>query len=141
MDTDKIMKTFETRKKVTGKALTDLYKIMNWITDNVDNVNVQNKEHKIHARISFFNSENRMVKYGTEPEEGFALYLQVVNGTCGLWYDSYGYGPDREASKGDIDYISLAEAIQALKALIEKLETIPTRESIGNEIARIAALI
>jgi len=131
MNTQKIINIFETRKRVTDKAFNDLYDIMQWITETVDNVNVFTEK-----TISY-RASNRCSDYGTwhKSSEYENMYLAIYEGRCGLYYVIDGYY--MYAEKSDIDYINLAETIKALHALLIKLEEIGTRENSSNSISKI----
>jgi hypothetical protein len=140
MDTQKIIANFETRKRVTGKALDDLFSIMKWITETVDDINIST-EKEITMRASEMNDGN-MKYYGTHPDDATTFSIRIIRGKCHIYYNcGYGYNDECWFAKSDIDYINLAEAIVAMTALITKLETIETRENSSGEISRIASLI
>jgi hypothetical protein len=139
MNTQKIVEVFSERKNNTEKAITDLFRIMSWITEQVDNVTVKNSV-SIHFRAS-----GNCTDYGTwkKDSDNTSLYLQVVEGTCGLYYydgdDEY-YG-HHCFEKWNVDYINLADVQKALSALLEKLETFPTRKESAERLHALAKLI
>jgi len=130
MNTQKIINIFETRKRVTDKAFNDLYDIMQWITETVDNVNVFTEK-----TISYRASNGAQFGTWHRNSADENMFLAVRHGKCGLYYDAqYEY---IYAEKSDIDYINLAETVEALHALFSKLEEIGTRENSSNSIAKI----
>ena len=139
MNTQKIVEVFHERKNNTEKAMTDLFRIMDWITENTDNVTIKNPE-PIH-----FRAHGNYTDYGTwkRASEDSSLFLQIIEGTCGLYYydcdDEY-YG-HHCFDKWNIDYINLADVQKALSAIIDKLETFPTRKESVDRLHSLAELL
>lgn len=136
MDTNKIIKRFETRKRVTKKALEDLQAIFKWIEKIMDNTNFVVRNQFLGLRGSACNSSGNVYHFNSM---GFSYYLGIWSGECGIFEDcDYGYD---KVNLYDLDYINLSDIQKALELLFAELENFSTREKTGKIISNIAALL
>jgi hypothetical protein len=140
MNTQKIVEVFQERKRSTKSAKDDLWKIMAWISTQVDSETIHNPV-DITVRGTVHSDDGSYHFYvGDDYDDRFNVRLMVKDGECALWIltdvgitDYFGYS--------EIAYINLADVQKALSALLEKLETFPTRKESAEKLHALAELI
>ena len=126
---ENLTKKFETRKRVTGKALSDLYEIFKEINRTVDSMTVITDK-TIRCRTCEKNWSN----------DGEDFYIEIKEGLCGLWYYEH-TGYKMRIDKDYIEYINLEDVTEGLQELFENLKKVSTREDEGKKISSILEML
>ena len=143
MNAKKIVETFEKRKNVTKKAMSDLKEIFKWVEKVIDR-NTFLIEKDIHLKASWYmNNSNLAVRTNGEDR---TFYLGMIDGDCGIFQkDVAGYhfleNEYNYISLDKIDRINLKELQESLFEFLNELEKFSTREESASKIAAIAKLL
>lgn len=139
MDAQKIAERFQQRKNRTEKAMSDLQKIFDWVSETVDDVTFFITDTPIRLRGAYHsNYDNSLLSFGNPDDHDMRRFcLGIYCGTCCI----VGRPGNDPISLDDINYINMSDVQGAIIRLFIELEDFSTREESTKKIAAIAAMV